>query len=217
VRDSILPLIQKRRIVFYDNNLLGNPHVDHILAELRDYRTSDGRPLSCESQSGFDLRYLTKERAKMIRDAHFIMPRIAWDGTYTSWPKVREAVDLLKNVGYGQKDIFIFMIYNHHLSYKEMRKKLDACRRWKVRVIDCRYRPLTATADNYEPGQKPQPQGQYYIHDGWTDRQIRAFRRAVRRQNIAILLDLPDGKYIDGCEERKVPTRHTKTSLCRCR
>ena len=49
----------------------------------------------------------------------------------------------LKEVGYGRKDIFVFMIFNHHLSYEEMRTKLDACRRWKVRVIDCRFALLT--------------------------------------------------------------------------
>lgn len=210
VRKSVLPTIQKRKLVFYDNNLLANPHIDNILNELRDYRMKGGVPLSCESQSGFDLRHLTPKRARLLKDAHFIMPRIAWDGSYASWPKVRKAVRMLKHVGYGRKDIFIFMIYNHLLSYNEMRKKLDACRRWRVRVIDCRYRPLTATEDNYRAGPNLQPSGEYYVHPGWTDRRVRAFRRAVRHQNIAILLDLPSGRYVQGCEQRKVqPTRQT--------
>ena len=38
------------------------------------------------------------------------MPRIAWDGPYATWPKVRNAVRMLKRVGYGRKDIFVFMI-----------------------------------------------------------------------------------------------------------
>ncbi len=37
---------------------------------------------------------------------------------------------------------------------EEMREKLDACRRWKVRVIDCRFRPLDSTSDNYKPNAK---------------------------------------------------------------
>jgi hypothetical protein len=208
---SVVPFVQKRRLVFYDNNLFANPHIDVILRQLRDYRMKGGVPLSCESQSGFDLSYLTPERAQLLKDAHFIMPRIAWDGSYATWPKVRKAVRMLKDVGYGRKDIFIFMIYNHRLSYKEMRKKLDACRRWRVRVIDCRYRPLDFTEDNYRPGPKPQRAGEYYIHAGWTDRQVRAFRRAVRHQNIAILLDLPDGRYVQGCEQRKVSTKRRRT------
>ena len=71
-------------------------------------------------------------------------------------------------------------------------------------MIDCRYRPLDRTDDKYRPGSKGQGEDEYYIHEGWTDLQVRRFRRGVRRQNIAILLDLPNGRYIDGCESRKV-------------
>jgi hypothetical protein len=202
--DSVLPLIQKRKLVFYDNNLLANPHIDKILGELASYRAPGGHPLLCESQSGFDLRLLTEGRAQLVKQAHFVNPRVAWDGSYKTWPHVRKAVEMLERAGYARKDIYIFMIYNHVLSYAEMRLKLDACRRWGVRVIDCRYRPLDYTEDNYIPGPKPQGPNEYYIHEGWTDAQVRGFRRAVRRQNIAVLLELPNGRYIPGCELRKV-------------
>ena len=203
-KKTILHEIRKRKLVFYDNNLLANPCADRILKELADYRGPDGRPVTCESQSGFDLSLLTPERARLLKAARFVDPRIAWDGGYASWPRVKAAVRMLKDVGYGRKDIYVFMIYNHSITYDEMRRKLDACRRWRVRLIDCRYRPLDCTEDNYRPGPKPQEPGSYYIHPGWTDRQIRTFRRAVRRQNIAVLLDLPDGRYLPGCEMRKV-------------
>jgi hypothetical protein len=201
---SILAEIQKPRLVFYDNNLLANPHVDDILSELAHFRLERGRRLTCESQSGFDLRLLTPSRAQLLRNARFQYPRIAWDGPYDDWPKVKERVNTLKEVGYGRKDIFVFMIFNHHLSYEEMKAKLDACRRWKVRVIDCRYRPLDQTFDNYVSGARPQTSADYYIHPTWTDMQVRRFRQAVRHQNIAILLDLPNGRYVQGCEARKV-------------
>lgn len=202
--DSVINIIKKRKLVFYDNNLLANPHIDEILQELAEYRTDKGHPLRCESQSGFDLYLLTTERAKLLNKAHFVNPRIAWDGRYKSWPRVKQAIELLKKAGYKRKEIYIFMIYNHSLSYREMKQKLEACRRWRVRVIDCRYRPLDSTEDNYRPGQKPQENGEYYIHEGWTDVQIRRFRRNVRQQNIAILLGLPNGRYIKGCESHKV-------------
>ena len=202
--DSVLPLIKKRKLVFYDNNLLANPNIDKILKELAEYRTSKGHCVRCESQSGFDLNLLTQERAYLLRKAHFYNMRIAWDEQYKSLEKVTKAIKILETAGYNRKDIYIFMIYNFKLSYKEMRRKLDACRRWGVRVIDCRYRPLDYTEDNYNPRRKKQEKGEYYIHEGWSDLQVRKFRRAVRRQNIAILLDLPNGRYIEGCERHKV-------------
>lgn len=203
-KSTIRMEIQKPRLVFYDNNLLANPYIDDILRELAEERLPRGRRLTCESQSGFDLRLLTPARARLLREARFQNPRVAWDGPYADWPTVKERVDMLKEVGYGRKDIFVFMIFNHHLPYQEMREKLEACCRWKVRVIDCRYRPLDQTFDNYAPGPKAQTNKDYYIHPTWTDWQIRRFRQAVRHQNIAILLDLPNGRYVQGCECRKV-------------
>ncbi len=200
---SILQEIQKRKLVFYDNNVLANPCIDTILQELAEYRAKTGHPLRCESQSGFDLRLLTEERAHLLKAAHFVNPRIAWDGRYSDWPRVRKAVDILEDAGYRRADVFIFMLYNYDLPYPEMKKKLEACRRSKVRVVDCRYRPLDCTEDDYRP-YAHQGKGQYYIHPGWTDKKVRDFRRAVRRQNIALILDLPNGRYIEGCENRKV-------------
>jgi len=205
-KTTILPEVQKPRLVFYDNNLLANPHIDDILRELAAHRLPRGRPVTCESQSGFDLRLLTAQRAQSLKSARFQNARIAWDGAYKTWPRVRRAIRILKAVGYGRKDIHVFMLYNHALPYREMRMKLDACRRWKVRVVDCRYRPLTSTEDGYQPGPKSQDAGAYFIYPGWTDRQVRSFRRAVRHQNIAILLNLPRGRYVPGCEQRMVST-----------
>ncbi len=203
-KQSIVKEIQKSKLIFYDNNFLANPNIENILTELAHVRLPQGGRLRCESQSGFDLRLLTQTRAIQLWAARFQNPRIAWDGPYKDWTKVKEGVNVLKEVGYGRKDIFVFMLYNHHLSYEEMRAKLDACRRWNIRVIDCRYRPLDQTFDNYVPGQGPQTSADYYIHPTWTDTQVRRFRRAVRRQNIAVLLGLPEGRYVPGCEARKV-------------
>jgi hypothetical protein len=203
-KQSILHEIRRPRVVFYDNNLLANPYIDKILTELAGFRLPHGKKVSCESQSGIDLRLLGSRRAALLRRANFAKPRISWDGGYQDWPVVRRAVRELKRVGYGRKDIFIFMLYNHSLSYSEMMKKLDACRRWRVRVIDCRFRPLNAVSDDYRSGPRAQQPGAFYLYPGWTDSQVRRLRSNVRRQNIAILLNLPEGRYIAGCELRKV-------------
>ena len=171
---------------------------------MSEYKMQRGARLTCESQSGFDLKLLNIERAELLKAARFKNPRIAWDGPYKMWSKIRNAVHMLEGAGYNRMNIFIFMIYNCKLPYSDMKKKLEACRRWGVRVIDCRYRPLDYTEDNYRPGAKPQKPDEYYIHPNWTDSQVRRFRRSVRRQNIATLINLPNRRYIEGCERRKV-------------
>lgn len=201
-KKTIKAEIREKKLVFYDNNLLANPYIKDILAELAEYRFDNRGGVICESQSGLDGRILTKdtEIAKLLKEAKFKNPRIAWDGSYDEWQKIKDQVQVLKDAGYRKNDIFIFMLFNHDLSYEEMRSKLDACRRWGVRVIDCRFRPLDSTFDGYNPHMKLQTEEDYYMHKGWTDRRVRGFRRAVRRQNIALLLNLPNGRYIEGVE-----------------
>ena len=201
---TILGEVQKPKVVFYDNNLLANPHIDRVLDELAAMRLSGGRRVQWECQSGLDLRYLSERRVQMLRQSRMVFPRIAWDGPFGAASRIGHAVNLLKSVGYGRRDIFIFMLYNHAIQFDEMVAKLDACRRLGVRVVDCRYRPLDATADGYRPGAAGQPDGSYFIYPGWTDAQVRSFRQRVRRQNIAVMLNLPDGRYIPGCESRLV-------------
>ena len=99
------------------------------------------------------------------------------------------------------------MLYNHqNISYSEMRGKLEQCRKWRVQVIDCRFRPLDTIDDNYNPRAQRQTADEYYVAPNWTDWQVRRFRRAVRRQNIAIRMNLPNAKYIEGMERKFVPT-----------
>ncbi len=207
-KKSVKDEIRKKKIVFYDNNLLANPYIKDILSEITNFKFPDQSRVRCESQSGLDGRILIKypEIATYLKKARFQHPRIAWDGPYTHWPKIKEQIQVLRDAEFRADDIFVFVLFNHDLSYGEMRAKLDACRRWQVRVIDCRFRPLDSISDNYRPNAKRQDESEYYIHKGWTDKQVRAFRRAVRRQNIAIMLDLPAGRYIDGVERRYITT-----------
>lgn len=205
-KKSILKEIKHKKLIFYDNNLIANPHIKNILTEIAEFRFSNRAKVICESQSGLDGRLLLRdpEIASLLKKARFKNPRVAWDGPYNKWPKIKEQIRILREAGFRSEEIYIFMIFNHNLSYSEMRAKLDACRRWKVRVIDCRYRPLNSISDNYKPRARSQTDEEYYIHKGWSDSQVRAFRRAVRRQNIAIMLGLPNGRYIEGVEKKYI-------------
>ena len=78
------------------------------------------------------------------------------------------------------------MLYNHDLSYDELEKKRAKCFKLGVQVSDCRFRPLDRLSDGYNSYKKSQTNDEYYIHDGWTDEQVRQFRRNVRRHNICI-------------------------------
>jgi len=206
-KKSLKNEIKYNKIVFYDNNLIANPNIENILTEITEMQINRCA-VYCESQSGLDGRIIEKKPylSKLLKKARFQNPRIAWDGGISSKDKVRNQIHILLEGGYKSKEIYIFMLFNHEsIFYNEMREKLEQCRRLGVQVIDCRFRPLNKVEDGYNPRAEKQTFKDYYIAPKWTDWQVRRFRRAVRRQNIAIRLDLPNSRYVEGIEKRFIP------------
>lgn len=212
IRKQIEAEPNKKKIIFYDNNLLANENIVNILEELKELK--DEKKINyVESQSGFDGRILRKKPclAKMLNDAGFKNPKIAWDYGLVQAPKIKEQIDLLIAAGFTAKEISIFMIYNYEPNYEEMEKKRVKCAEWGVQITDCRYRPLDATFDNYSSFKtKGQTSEDYYIHEecGWTDQKIRKFRRNIRRHNICMRHEVDYHSTI--LERKQIPQEQAK-------
>lgn len=187
--ESIKDKIFMRKLVFYDNNFLANPHIEMILDELIELK-KQRKILWCESQSGFDGRLMLDKPhlVKKIKQAGFKNVRIAWDGSFEEAENIKKQINLLKKSRYKSKDLYVFMIYNWDISFEEMEKKRVQCFKWKVQISDCRNRPLDQKFNNYKPNKKNQTNDDYYIHEenGWSDKLIKQFRRNIRRQNICV-------------------------------
>ncbi len=176
-----------RKLVFYDNNFLMNPNCEALLQELID-RKKYGQLEWCESQSGFDGRVLLMRPhlARMIRQAGFRSPRIAWDWGYEQMASIQRQVGLFREAGYPAKEIYVFMVYNWNLPFDVMEEKRKACFGWHVQISDCRFRPLDQMYDHYSGLKRNQTSADYYIHPQWTDPLVKQFRRNVREQNICV-------------------------------
>lgn len=204
-KPSIKDEILKRKIIFYDNNLLANPHIESILTELAYLKWKE-KIKWCEEQSGIDGRFLEEnpDLAFLLKKAGFKDIRISWDGPLSNASHIKKQIDILKDEGFNSREnLFIFMIYNWDIPFEEMELKRLKCWEWKIQISDCRYRPLDQTYDDYS-GQKfkyGQTFEDYYIHHerGWTDEKIRTFRKHIRQQNICIRLNI---KFYSNCIER---------------
>jgi hypothetical protein len=200
---SIKDEIHLPGIVFYDNNFLMNPHVADILDELITLRRQ-GRVKWVESESGLDGRVLLEKPhlAQMIRDAGFRYPRIAWDWGFDQYPRIYKQVELLERAGYQSRDLFVFVLYNHDISFEEMERKRLKCWEWQVQIADCRFRPLDQLVDGYDPRATAQTSEEYFVGEGWNDALVRQFRRNVRRQNICVRMRYPI--YSDSAERKRL-------------
>ena len=210
-KKSIKDEIIKKKLVFYDNNLLANQYIEDILKELIELK-KEKKISYLESQSGFDGRILRKKPrlAKMLKDAGFKNPKIAWDYGVKQAPKIKEQIDLLIDAGFTAKEISVFMIYNYEPAYEEMEQKRVKCAEWGVQITDCRYRPLDATDDNYSSFKRNQTSEDYYIHEecGWTDTKVRKFRRNIRRHNICMRHEVDYHSTI--LERKQIPQEDAK-------
>ena len=180
--------IGKNIVIFYDNNFLANPYIKEILKSFSTLKVNK-KPLLFESQSGFDGRLLENnpELATLIKNARFQNVRIAWDNDIIDWPRIKKQLNHLIKAGYKASDLTVFMIYNFDISPIKMIEKIKYCYEWGVQIADCRYRPLEAIFDNYKP-MLSQNSKDYYIHKegGWTDNDVKTFRKIVRLHNISI-------------------------------
>jgi len=162
-----IPEIIRNIVKIMDMNLLSKKKVYEILNELKDKKV-DGKVVHYELICGIDWRYLTFKIAISLKKARFINIRMAWDHSFKDQKKIKNAINILKKVGYNPKNITIFMICNWKISYNENLYKLDLCKVWNVKVADCYY-------DNQlSPNIIP-------IH--WLDKQIKTFRKKVRKHN----------------------------------
>jgi hypothetical protein len=188
--------IASNNVIFYDNNFLANPQIEEILEMLAETRFND-KVIHCDCQSGFDGRILEEKPhlAFLLKKARFSTVRVAWDFDYHKFPKVKNWIDLLREVGYNDRTIFIFMIYNWDFHFSHMELKRQKCFEWNVQIADCRYRPLNSTYDHYNGNKKDQSNEDYFIHEDWTDFEVKHFRRSVRQHNICIRYKIPWKSY----------------------
>ncbi len=200
-----LKSIGKNKVVFFDNNFLANEHIHEILEKLIELKIN-GKPISYECQSGFDGRLLedTPELATFLNRAHFQNVKIAWDNSVAEHEAIKKQLDILERAGYKAKNMSVFMIYNFNISYEDMLKKLAFCQAWGVQIADCRFRPLDAVDDNYNPRKAPESQDtiNYFLHPGWNDALIRDFRRKVREHNIWVRYAREKGRAYNARMER---------------
>jgi hypothetical protein len=173
--EKLAKRLRFRKLILNDNNFLAHPDLRSILKNLATVKVN-GRNLSyVEVQGGLDYRILARnlDLIPILKEAHFKNIRLAFDGPVTEAGTLEKCLEALDANGYHKRDVRVFMLYNYTVLFEDIIKKLRMFASWGTSVIHSRFRPITQLHDDYKPSCKKQPPGSYYIHPGWTDKQIR--------------------------------------------
>jgi len=174
-----VPKIERNKVVFLDMNFLyAYPNALEIIKELGSKKINN-KVVYYDFQCGLDFTLLNKDIAIALKEGRFGRfnnkrkyangLRIAWDRGIDEKEMFIKAINLLKEVGY--KQIQIFMLVNGKVSFDECVKKLLVLKDLRIEIGDCWY-------DNQKRGSvKP-------IY--WTDEQCKLFGKLCRSHNVAI-------------------------------
>jgi len=128
-----------KRVIFWDNNILGESHWRDVFAELRELN------LEADFNQGLDARLITEEVADELKRLNLPTIRMAYD--FAGMRKsVHNAVSNLKRAGLSSnrmRHVSSYVLYNHRDSPDDLFERVRDLLAWGVAAYPMRYQPLT--------------------------------------------------------------------------
>lgn len=173
--EEVAQRIRYNRLILDDHNFLAHPQAREILQRLSVFEVN-GKPISSiEVQGGYDIRLLSRslDIVPLLKKARVRNVRLAWDGGLEHLPMLETCLKALQKEGFRLRDLRCYMLYNHNVPFDDIVEKLRHFERFRIGPIHSRFRPVELLRDGYVPQKKQQTGEDYYIHQGWSDRQVR--------------------------------------------
>ena len=158
-----------KRVILWDNNILGESHWREVIDELR---TLD---LEVDFNQGLDARLVTEDVAATLRGVNIPTIRLAYDFVNMG-DAVYRAVRFLKKAGLTDRrlrHICCYVLYNYKDSPIDLYRRVRDLLEWGVSAYPMRYQPLKGE-HAFEKDS--------YVSPGWTPEQldmVAAARRVI--------------------------------------
>jgi len=127
-----------KRVILWDNNVLGESHWRDLFAELRDLK------VEVDFNQGLDARLVTEEVAHELATLNIPTIRFAYD-----FPGMRKgmerAIKNLKAAGLGRHrygHICCYVLYNYRDTPEDLFRRVQDLLAWGVAAYPMRYQPL---------------------------------------------------------------------------
>ena len=151
VRDLIEP--GHKKVILWDNNILGVSNWTDVVDELRD------AAVSVDFNQGLDARLIDDDVARKLRELRVDPIRLAYD-IPSERVAVEAAIDSLHAAGFNRRRIIVYTLYNFTDTPEEFRQRVTDLVSWGSVSYPMRYEPLNSLTKNR------------YISPHWTAEQL---------------------------------------------
>jgi len=179
VKNRILANPDRKDVLLYDNNFLGNIHCNEILDMFIElHKTNKFKFMATQ---GFKNLLMTEELAHKIKSAGFYNIRFSWDNEGQEESALK-CISFFEKAGYKRNLLQIFVIINNTETPKVIEKRYLRIYELGCTIHSDRYRPPDSIYDNYHNGGID-----YFINTEykWTDTNIRSILSMMSQINYA--------------------------------
>ncbi|MDP8268192.1 MAG: hypothetical protein P9L97_05635 [Candidatus Tenebribacter davisii] len=190
--------LSKPNLMIFDNNLSAAP-IKHLY-EVIDFTLEHNKKVLFEN--GFDVKYITKEKAKRLAELKFIrngmriaFDRIEEDGIF------QDAAKMLIDAGVPPSNMMAYVLFNFNDKPQDSYYRARTCSDLKIRPYPQYYRPLNSLSTK-----------DLFVGKHWTLQLGRAFRHYWLMRGINSKISFED--YIqsdDGIKNHKLEKKDIDT------
>jgi len=139
IRNLIYP--GHKRVIFWDNNILGNPNWRSVFDEMAELQ------IEVDFNQGLDGRLLTEEVAEKVARCKMTTIRLAYDYIGVG-PYIEKAVRRLRELGVSPRKIIVYTLFNYIDDPENFFHRVRDLLNWGAVCYPMRFEPLTSLDKN---------------------------------------------------------------------
>ncbi len=155
-----------RKVILWDNNILGNANWRAIFDELAEIG------LEVDFNQGLDARFITDEVVEKLKKLRFYNLRLAYDYKGIR-PFVERALERLDAGGIDKRKVVLYTLYNYIDDPEDFKTRVEEIVQWGATSYPMRFEPLTSLTKNA------------FVSPKWTAEQLQQVAAARRVMGFA--------------------------------
>jgi hypothetical protein len=156
-----------KRVIMWDNNILGEAHWPDVAAELQDMQ------VEVDFNQGLDARFITDKVAATLKGLNIPTIRLAYDFA-TMRKSLMKAISALRGAGLSTRrygHICTYVLFNYKDTPEELFTRVRDLLAWGIAAYPMRYQPLNGDYAFEKDS---------YVSPGWTPEELEMVAAARR-------------------------------------